>query len=37
VLRPHNSAFQVDLVGLGPSESPGDLLAGRIALIINEP
>jgi hypothetical protein len=37
VLRPHNSAFPVDLIELGPGESPGDLLTGRIALILNEP
>ena len=37
VLRPHNSAFPVDLVEVDPGESPGELLAGRIALILNEP
>ena len=37
VLRPHNMAFPVDLIEVDPSESPGDLLAGRIALILNEP
>jgi hypothetical protein len=36
VLRPHNRAFAVELVEIDPGESPGDLLAGRIALIINE-
>jgi hypothetical protein len=35
VLRPHNSAFPVELIELGPAEAPGDLLAGRIALIVN--
>ena len=37
VLRPHNSAFPVELVEVDPDESPGELLAGRIALIMNEP
>jgi hypothetical protein len=37
VLRPHNIAFPVDLIEVDPDESPGDLLAGRVALIINEP
>ena len=36
VLRPHNIAFPVDLIEVDPGESPGDLLAGRIALILNE-
>jgi hypothetical protein len=36
VLRPHNIVFPVDLVEVDPGESPGDLLAGRIALIMNE-
>jgi len=36
VLRPYNRAFPVELVELGIHESPGDLIAGRIALIINE-
>jgi hypothetical protein len=37
VLRPHNIAFPVDLIEIDQIESPGDLLAGRIALILNEP
>jgi hypothetical protein len=37
VLRPHSIAFPVDLIEVDPDESPGDLLAGRVALIINEP
>ena len=37
VLRPHNIAFPVDLIEVGPGESIGDLLVGRIALILNEP
>ncbi len=37
VLRPYNIAFPVDLIEIDPGESPGDLIAGRIALILNEP
>ena len=37
VLRPLNIAFPVNLIELGPEETPGDLLAGRVALILNEP
>jgi hypothetical protein len=37
VLRPHNITFPVELIEIEPGESPGDLLAGRIALIINQP
>jgi hypothetical protein len=36
VLRPHNLAFPVDLLEIGPGESPADLIAGRVALIVNE-
>jgi transcriptional regulator with XRE-family HTH domain len=37
VLRPHNLAFPVDLIEL-PSDKPhNDLLAGRVAMIVNEP
>jgi hypothetical protein len=36
VLRPHNIAFSVDLIELDPGQSPGDLIAGRVALIVNE-
>ena len=36
VLRPHNITFPVELVELGPEESPSDLIAGRVALILNE-
>jgi len=36
VLRPHNSVFPVDLIEVSPDEAPGDLLAGRIALILND-
>jgi len=37
VLRPNNIAFPVDLIEIGPGEEPGDLIVGRIALILNEP
>ncbi len=36
ILRPHNIATPVELIAMGPDESPRDLLAGRIALILNE-
>ena len=36
ILRPHNIAFPVELIALDPEESPGDWLAGRVALILNE-
>ncbi len=36
VLRPYNRAFPVELLELGLHETPGDLIAGRIALIVNE-
>lgn len=36
VLRPFNIAFPVDLMEVPPGESPGDLLAGRVALILND-
>jgi hypothetical protein len=37
VLRPHNLAFPIDVLEIDPGESPNDLIAGRIALILNEP
>ncbi|HXR40637.1 MAG TPA: hypothetical protein VN776_16155 [Terracidiphilus sp.] len=37
VLRPHNIAFPVDLVEIDPGAPLGDLIAGRVALVINEP
>jgi hypothetical protein len=37
VLRPHNITFPVALIEMGTDESPGDLIAGRVALILNEP
>jgi transcriptional regulator with XRE-family HTH domain len=36
VLRPHNIAFPVDLIEVQAGESPGDLIVGRVALILNE-
>lgn len=37
VLRPHNLSFPVELVELEPGETPNDLLAGRVAMTLNEP
>jgi transcriptional regulator with XRE-family HTH domain len=37
VLRPHNMVYPVDLIEMDPGDSPGDLIAGRVALILNEP
>jgi transcriptional regulator with XRE-family HTH domain len=37
VLRPHNIAFPVDLLEVDSGEAPSELLAGRVALILNEP
>jgi hypothetical protein len=37
VLRPLNNAHAVDLIEIGPESSPSELIAGRVALIINEP
>ena len=36
VLRPYNLAFPVDLLEIPPGETPGDLIVGRIVLIMNE-
>jgi len=36
VLRPHNIAFPVELIDVDAGELPNDLLAGRIALILND-
>jgi hypothetical protein len=35
ILRPQSFAFPVDLIEVDPDESPGDLLVGRVALILN--
>jgi hypothetical protein len=37
VLRPHNISYPVDLIEVDPDESPYDLIAGRVSLILNEP
>lgn len=37
VLRPHNITFPVDLIEVEPGESPSELIAGRVVLILNEP
>jgi len=37
VLRPHNINYPVDLIEVDPGEPPSELIAGRIALILNEP
>lgn len=37
VLRPHNLAYPVELVELGGDETPNEMIAGRVALILNEP
>jgi transcriptional regulator with XRE-family HTH domain len=36
VLRPYNRAFPVELIDVSPGETPGDLITGRIVLILNE-
>lgn len=36
VLRPHSTAFPVELLEADPGESPTDLLVGRVAMILNE-
>jgi hypothetical protein len=36
VLRPHNLSHPLLLIDVDPGESPNELLAGRIALILNE-
>ena len=37
VLRPHNINFPVDLIEIAPGDAPSDLIAGRVALILNAP
>jgi hypothetical protein len=37
VLRPLNIAFPVDLIEVDPEQSPNEWIAGRVALILNEP
>jgi hypothetical protein len=36
VLRPHNRAAPVELIDPDPGESPGDLITGRVVMVINE-
>ena len=36
VLRPYNRAYPVELIDVSPGEAPGDLIAGRIVLILKE-
>jgi hypothetical protein len=36
-ILPHNIAFPVDLIEVNSGEPPSELIAGRIALILNEP
>jgi hypothetical protein len=36
VLRPISITATIDLIEIGPDTSPGDLIAGRVALIINQ-
>jgi hypothetical protein len=37
VLRPHNIAFPVELAEIDPGETLSDRIAGRVALVLNEP
>ncbi len=36
VLRPYNLAVPVDLIEISPGETPGDLITGRVVLVLNE-
>jgi hypothetical protein len=36
VLRPHNIAFPIEMIEVQDGESPGDLLTGRVVLILTE-
>jgi hypothetical protein len=36
ILRPNSAAFPVELIEVPPGETPGDMLVGRIPLILNE-
>jgi hypothetical protein len=36
VLRPYNRGFPVELIEVSPGETPGDLIVGRIVLILNK-
>jgi hypothetical protein len=37
VLRPQSLAFPVELIEIDPGTSPSDLIAGRVALLVNKP
>jgi transcriptional regulator with XRE-family HTH domain len=37
ILRPLNADFPIELVEADPDDLPGDLITGRIGLIVNEP
>jgi hypothetical protein len=37
VLRPHNIAYPVDLIDVDPGGSLTEMIAGRVALIVNQP
>jgi hypothetical protein len=36
VLRPHSRAAPVELIELRHGESPGDIIVGRVVLVLNE-
>lgn len=36
LLRPHNRAAPIEVIEPEPGESPGDLIAGRVVLVMNE-
>jgi transcriptional regulator with XRE-family HTH domain len=36
VLRPQNAAFPLEMVDSEPGKHPGEMIAGRVALIVNE-
>jgi hypothetical protein len=36
ILRPHNVAYPVELLQAAPDEAPSDLIAGRVALLLNQ-
>jgi hypothetical protein len=36
LLRPHNRAAPVEVLDPGPGESPGDLITGRVVLVMSE-
>lgn len=36
LLRPHNRSVAIEAIDPGPGESPGDLITGRVVMIVNE-